>query len=1212
MAVQSKHLNKFRNSLLAGTAALAIATVLPGKAAATSATWLANPGTGVWNTGGNWTGSTAPVNSGDTATFGASSQTSVTLSANTTVSVLNFGASAPAYTITDTAHAFTIDGAGGTPGFTNTSGNIQTFTINGGSLATLGGGGSTVDIGTSDFEMSGSGSGIVFAAGSTSTGGHIGLASGTSLTVTGTGTLGTAVVASSGGTINISGASGGVSFGNLNDNTSNGETINLGANTLTLGSANLSGGYNGVISGTGGITKVGTGTLTLSAANTYSGATTLTGGTLFFSNANALGTGSVVLNGGTLGFSNLTLANAITLNNTVNTINAVGQTDTLTGLISGTGGLNYSAGFYNLNNAGNTYSGGSTLAGGVTLTVANAAALGSGAVTLASGTPNVLALTGNTTVSQAIALTGTGSTLTVNTNANTDTMSGVISGAGGLTKTGSGNLIVTGTSNTFTGGLTLTSGSVTLGANNALGPNGSAGAISLAAGTLLSLNGYSQSASTLSGSGALDLGTGGSLSVYAQSYASYTGAVTGTGNLTILGSGPVSNPVTLRNLNPGTVYAGITSLSNTNAIVSTNAAIGTGGLVSAANTSNALALTNNINITQPLTLSSGSVLALNTTGTSTLTGPVSGSGTLTTGGTGTLILDTTSTATGLTTVSGGELIVGDASHPTAALGGSAVVTSGAILRGHGQVNGSVSSTGTVEPGASIGTLTVNGNYTQATSGSLAIELNPTVTSLLAVNGSAALAGNLTLLPDAGVYTPYTRYTVLTATNGVTGTFGNVTDLAPNLTTFSVSYQPNGVTVTTLPSYTFAAQQAALGAGRNNVQVAGALDRAYPTASGSFQSALNNIYFTSPQQQQQTFNQLSGEMRSNFATINVANTTALHDTLLSRLDSRAGLTTAAANGMPNQFQVAAQTVDDMGPLYNTPGKPLPMVSNDTVSTWVRGFGNFGDAGSYQGSTPFQYQTGGIVAGADKQVSDDTLAGLAVAYDHTNIGSGLDESGNIDSYRIMVYGDQKAGPVMLDGSAGYGYSTYKDERSLVFPGTSQMASSNHDGNDYTADLGLSHTFKDVDTAHMLPGTLALQPRVGGEYIHVDQGNAAEANGGALGLASASKDLNAWRSTLGGKAVLTLPATERGTVFAPELHLAWQHDFGDVNQVVTQTFIAAPATPFTVVGVHPGRDAALVGAGLTVAFDPQSSLFANYDGAIRNRETDQTISAGFKYKW
>ena len=102
--------------------------------------------------------------------------------------------------------------------------------------------------------------------------------------------------------------------------------------------------------------------------------------------------------------------------------------------------------------------------------------------------------------------------------------------------------------------------------------------------------------------------------------------------------------------------------------------------------------------------------------------------------------------------------------------------------------------------------------------------------------------------------------------------------------------------------------------------------------------------------------------------------------------------------------------------------------------------------------------------------------------------------------------------------------------MFPGVSRSATSSTSGNDYTADLGLSHAFKDVDTAHMLPGKLTLVPRVGAEYVHIDENGSSEGNANSIGLNSSFRDLNAVRSTLGGKAILELPATERGTVITP----------------------------------------------------------------------------------
>src|ERR1700724_1017156 len=74
--------------------------VAPPSMLAVDAVWLLNPGSGVWNTGTNWsTSPSAPVNPGDTATFNTSTQTSLTLSSSATVESITFQPGASVFTI---------------------------------------------------------------------------------------------------------------------------------------------------------------------------------------------------------------------------------------------------------------------------------------------------------------------------------------------------------------------------------------------------------------------------------------------------------------------------------------------------------------------------------------------------------------------------------------------------------------------------------------------------------------------------------------------------------------------------------------------------------------------------------------------------------------------------------------------------------------------------------------------------------------------------------------------------------------------------------------------------------------------------------------------------------------------------------------------------------------------------------------------------------
>ena len=95
---------------------------------AASATWVASPVNGDWNTAANWTAGGPPNGSGDIATFGTSNQTALSFSANITTSAINYSPGASAFNLTISPPvSLTISG----PGITNNSGITQTFIAGG-------------------------------------------------------------------------------------------------------------------------------------------------------------------------------------------------------------------------------------------------------------------------------------------------------------------------------------------------------------------------------------------------------------------------------------------------------------------------------------------------------------------------------------------------------------------------------------------------------------------------------------------------------------------------------------------------------------------------------------------------------------------------------------------------------------------------------------------------------------------------------------------------------------------------------------------------------------------------------------------------------------------------------------------------------------------------------------------------------------------------
>lgn len=124
-----------------------------------------------------------------------------------------------------------------------------------------------------------------------------------------------------------------------------------------------------------------------------------------------------------------------------------------------------------------------------------------------------------------------------------------------------------------------------------------------------------------------------------------------------------------------------------------------------------------------------------------------------------------------------------------AITANTVVGSGARLDGTGSITGNLTNNGTVAPGNSIGTLTVNGNYVHNSGSALEIEFDANGNiDLLVINGSATLnGGTLRFISLGGA--EGSGGTFMTASGGITGTFATVDTVGAQLP-LAVIYQTN--------------------------------------------------------------------------------------------------------------------------------------------------------------------------------------------------------------------------------------------------------------------------------------------------------------------------------------------------------------------------------------------------------------------------------------
>lgn len=595
-----------------------------------------------------------------------------------------------------------------------------------------------------------------------------------------------------------------------------------------------------VISGTAkGITKTGDGTLLLSGANTYSGETIVSGGVLRSTANDRLASGAVTVTGSTSVFD---------LQGFTDTVGVVSLGNS--GTLSGSGTLTatsyaFESGTASLNLAGvsaaltkttsgivtmtgtNTFGGGTTLSAG-TIRAGSNAAFGSGSIAINGGKvssngTNARAFSNNYTIggdaelgdatdSGALTFSGTGTLsgnriLTINSAVNLSAAIGETGGARGLTKSGAGALTLSG-DNTFTGGTTVNSGNLILGASERLA---NTGAVTVSGGTF-DIAGFDETVGAVTLNSGSIAGTTGTLT--GTSYSVQSGSVTAKlGGAGVALTKTTGGTVTLSGANSytggTTVTAGTLALGGSNVLADSGAVTVDGGT---------LAIAGNSDTVGAVTLTSGSITGSGgtLTGSSyalasgTISANLGGSGTVTKTTAGLVTLSGTSSTVGAVNVSGGtlELATGAALNAGLVTVSSAAtldidgiltaptgvnVNAGGTLKGAGTIAGNVNLDGILAPGNSPGTLGITGNLNLTSSSVLNFDLNETntvagsnVNDLVAITGDLVLDGTLNV-PDPS--TPLTW-----TTSG--------TDLAPikwTLFTFTGTLTNNGLTLGNLPT-----------------------------------------------------------------------------------------------------------------------------------------------------------------------------------------------------------------------------------------------------------------------------------------------------------------------------------------------------------------------------------------------------------------------------
>jgi autotransporter-associated beta strand protein len=614
-----------------------------------------------------------------------------------------------------------------------------------------------------------------------------------------------------------------------------------------------------------------------------------------------------------------------------------------------------------------------------------------------------------------------------------------------------------------------------------------------------------------------------------------------------------------------------------------------------------------------LTISSGlaftgttPTVTVNNTAGALFSGAVSSSGSFTKAGTGTLGISGATTVTGPANINAGTLNIATGGSFTAtgtttvAAGSTVSVTGGLVsptvnvllggnLTGAGTVTGDVSNFGTVNPGSTVGTLTITGGYTQGGTGLLATELvTPLSHDKLLISGAANLGGTL-LITTAGGLRPNLgdSFNIIHA-GSVTGPFATVINpfVGPGtLVKLVVVYSPTDVFVNAVQN-SFENALSLIPLTPNQTAVAGALDSALTDVrQAPVLAYLNGLNINAVPQQ--------------LEKIAPEELTAIYSIAFAQLDTEILSVQQRLSSIRNSGW-GQNDYPSGGKEVVTGGQLSHAMSPDSVryGFFANATGQYASLGNTANANGFDVQSVGSIIGVDARLDEHWVLGATLSYARSN--SDLTDGGSLtaDGMRAAVYAMYLRGAFYTEVMVGGSFNSYDTQRSAL-GGTAQGSTNS---TSFDAYVGTGYNIQ-------ANNHWTLTPMASLRYTDVFIDSFTE-SGSLQPLSFGSQNQSSLRSRLGLSTAYTAFAGD--TRITPYIGLHWQHEFLDNELAMVSQFANGAGNPFTAYGPKIGRDSAIATAGINFAWSRYALYLAYQAELFRTNYASHTLIAGFRVSW
>jgi len=492
-------------------------------------------------------------------------------------------------------------------------------------------------------------------------------------------------------------------------------------------------------------------------------------------------------------------------------------------------------------------------------------------------------------------------------------------------------------------------------------------------------------------------------------------------------------------------------------------------------------------------------------------------------------------------------------------GGTTFVGQKGTLKGVGQL-GDTTVAGTIAPGNSIGTLTINGDYVQTETGVYQAEVAPGSRSdQLHVTGTATLGGTLVALPEPGIYYLGEQFNFIRADGGVNGQFAT-TDFSAfsPFMQFNLAYGATGarIEVTRGNSLASSANTA------NQHAVATVVDTL--AINQGLPKPLTTLF---PQQVGAALDSLSGELHAATSVALVEGSRHVRDAALSR---RAGATS------PGGDEAAATGV------------------------WVQAIGGSGTLDGNANTARTEANSNGLLVGVDRQFGGWQV-GLLAGTGRTDVKQqdGRRAKSKIDNTHFGAYASHNWGGFGLRGGLAWSEHDIESTRELAFAGYSDTLSARYDGRTRQAFIEAGYRFGGREAG--------LEPYLQVARVEVDMKSINE-RGGAAALQGNVDDTRTTLATAGVRFDKGLKASfQQDSWLHVRGGVGYRHASGDRNPVARLGFASGGDT-FAVSGAPIADSAVVAELGLSAWLTANQQLELGYTGQFGDESRDH----GANLRW